>query len=284
MKTMGNDIKAPHLSKEQIAEAKDDLDKLNGRGRHATPSNICWGDGYFARSLEEKYGMSLQALEAAVEEPPHEIRFLYRNWRGEVGMRTVQNPRLEFRAVAWHGPDPVWCIVGLDPEKGAERHFAVSGILSFDPAAHTPAPAADAPIHGIMGTKILPDPGVYTAPAPQAVDAETAGEFAEHTPGPWEYVQGDGQFASAVFGKTNVVCDFANDPCAEDARLIAAAPTLLARATAAAYALSCFEAAEVEGLSEAIGLGHVERIQDIWRRRVEFGIAALRDGKMGPGA
>lgn len=88
------------------------------------------------------------AAQAAVEEPPHEIRILYRNWRGEVGMRTVQNPRLEFRASEWHGPDPVWCIVGLDPEKGAERDFAVGGILSFDP----------------------------DTPAPQAVDAETAGE------------------------------------------------------------------------------------------------------------
>ena len=48
------------------AEALDDLRKLQGLPPYDGDGNICRGDGYFARSLEKKYGMDLEALKRAV--------------------------------------------------------------------------------------------------------------------------------------------------------------------------------------------------------------------------
>lgn len=43
-----------------------DLDKLDGKREFNSPSNICWGDGLFAKSLEEKYGESITELRRIV--------------------------------------------------------------------------------------------------------------------------------------------------------------------------------------------------------------------------
>lgn len=51
-------------------QARDDLRKLHGHAPYNTPSNICYGDGYFAASLVTKYGMSITELEKAVKEKP----------------------------------------------------------------------------------------------------------------------------------------------------------------------------------------------------------------------
>lgn len=53
------------LTKEQKKSAVDDLKKLCGDKPYNTGSNIVTGDGYFAKSLEHKYGMSLSELEKA---------------------------------------------------------------------------------------------------------------------------------------------------------------------------------------------------------------------------
>ena len=49
-----------------IDSIRDDLDKLDGKGIHNTPSNYCWGDGYFASSLERKYGVPVATLRRLV--------------------------------------------------------------------------------------------------------------------------------------------------------------------------------------------------------------------------
>lgn len=47
-------------------KAIDDLKMLEGLPPYDGGSNHCRGDGYFARSLEQKYGMSLEALQKEV--------------------------------------------------------------------------------------------------------------------------------------------------------------------------------------------------------------------------
>ena len=48
------------------AEARDDLRKLHGLPPYDGGGNPCYGDGYFARSLVEKYGMELDKLKMVV--------------------------------------------------------------------------------------------------------------------------------------------------------------------------------------------------------------------------
>ena len=47
-------------------EIVDELKKLNGLPPYDGPSNYVRGDGYFAASLEAKYGASIAELEQAV--------------------------------------------------------------------------------------------------------------------------------------------------------------------------------------------------------------------------
>ena len=51
--------------------------------------------------------------------------------------------------------------------------------------------------------------------------------MSKHTPGPWEYVAGDGNACGGISSKTGWICDFVDDPTPANARLIAAAPELL---------------------------------------------------------
>lgn len=45
---------------------------------------------------------------------------------------------------------------------------------------------------------------------------------------------------------------------------------------AIAYAGGCFAAAETEGWSDALADGDIERICDLWNRRLSFALEALR--------
>lgn len=55
------------LTDQQKKEARDEIRMLEGLPPHNTPSNICFGDGYFAKSLIHKYGMSIRELKTAVD-------------------------------------------------------------------------------------------------------------------------------------------------------------------------------------------------------------------------
>jgi hypothetical protein len=59
----------PTLPAHLVAEARDEIAKLDGTGRYATPSNPCWNDAYFAASLAKKYGMTVEELRRAVAKP-----------------------------------------------------------------------------------------------------------------------------------------------------------------------------------------------------------------------
>lgn len=52
--------------------------------------------------------------------------------------------------------------------------------------------------------------------------------MSKHTPGPWAFEASNGDDCGMIVGKTAVVCDFVDDPREADARLIVAAPDLLA--------------------------------------------------------
>lgn len=55
------------MNREQAIKAKDDLDRLFGRGKHNHPGNFCWNDGIFAMSLVQNYGMSTSELAKQVK-------------------------------------------------------------------------------------------------------------------------------------------------------------------------------------------------------------------------
>jgi hypothetical protein len=61
---------------------------------------------------------------------PRELRFEYRNHRGEVGVRRVTPRRLWFGVTAWY-LDAQWLLDAWDHDRAAVRTFAVVGILRF---------------------------------------------------------------------------------------------------------------------------------------------------------
>lgn len=54
------------LDRKKTAEAKDDLAILYGHAPHDSWSNHCYSDGYYANSLERKWGMSTSDLAKAI--------------------------------------------------------------------------------------------------------------------------------------------------------------------------------------------------------------------------
>lgn len=50
------------LTPEEKIRATDDLKKLLGLSPYDTMDNPCYGDGYFAKSLEERYGVTIDEL------------------------------------------------------------------------------------------------------------------------------------------------------------------------------------------------------------------------------
>jgi len=46
---------------------KQKLDKLDGKPPYDTPSNHCYGDSYYAKSLEREYGAPIEELRKKVK-------------------------------------------------------------------------------------------------------------------------------------------------------------------------------------------------------------------------
>lgn len=63
----------------------------------------------------------------ATFQPDQRVTFQYTNWRGETAIRTVIPIRLMFGTTEWH-PEPQWLLEALDPEKDADRLFALKDI------------------------------------------------------------------------------------------------------------------------------------------------------------
>ena len=68
---------------------------------------------------------ALPGLPGAATEP---LRFIYRNWRGDVAERAVRPLRIWFGSTEWH-PKPQWLLRAIDLDKGAERDFAIGEIV-----------------------------------------------------------------------------------------------------------------------------------------------------------
>jgi len=58
--------------------------------------------------------------------PP--ITLVYRNWRGEIGPRTIRPVRIWFGSTDWH-PEPQWLVDADDAEKQAYRTFALDDFV-----------------------------------------------------------------------------------------------------------------------------------------------------------
>ena len=54
-----------------------------------------------------------------------EVRFTYRNHRGEVAVRRARPMALIFGFDHWH-PEPQWLMVAVDLDKNETRHFALT--------------------------------------------------------------------------------------------------------------------------------------------------------------
>lgn len=59
------------------------------------------------------------------------IKFTYRNWRGETGIRMAEPVGLWFGSTEWH-PVPQWFFRATDTEKNAIRDFAVRDMTEVE--------------------------------------------------------------------------------------------------------------------------------------------------------
>lgn len=66
-----------------------------------------------------------------MSESPPPLKFIYKNYKGEIGLRIVTPLRTEYRASDWH-PDPQWILVAYDHDKGGHRDFAMNDIVRFE--------------------------------------------------------------------------------------------------------------------------------------------------------
>lgn len=51
--------------KQQMTPIEDAVRKLLGKRPHNTPSNFCWNDGYYLKSIQQQYGE--QAIDAEIK-------------------------------------------------------------------------------------------------------------------------------------------------------------------------------------------------------------------------
>lgn len=58
------------------------------------------------------------------------LKFIYKNYRGEISERHVIPKGHEFISTEWH-PEKQWIMVGLDLEKNAIRYFAMKDIIEW---------------------------------------------------------------------------------------------------------------------------------------------------------
>lgn len=55
------------MAPSELATLRDDLARFDGTPPYDTPGNPCYLDGYYAKSLEKKYGKPLSTLRALVK-------------------------------------------------------------------------------------------------------------------------------------------------------------------------------------------------------------------------
>jgi predicted DNA-binding transcriptional regulator YafY len=76
--------------------------------------------------LAEEYKEWVNKLKTETEK---HVKFLYKNYKGEVAWRRVYPIRVEFLATPFHTTEQ-WILVAFDLDKNAERSFAMLDIIS----------------------------------------------------------------------------------------------------------------------------------------------------------
>lgn len=76
-----------------------------------------------ARDALGNVAAELLGMLAAITDRRPVVRFTYRNYKGEVGVRTARITGVRY-GVSRHHPDRQWFVEGFDLEKRAERTFA----------------------------------------------------------------------------------------------------------------------------------------------------------------
>lgn len=80
----------------------------------------------------------------AASSNPEYLKFSYRNWKGETGVRTVAPTQIWYGATEYH-PEKQWFLKALDLDKDEERDFALADFAGVQAAA-LPDPAKSAEI------------------------------------------------------------------------------------------------------------------------------------------
>lgn len=76
--------------------------------------------------------MTINTLESTtLGEPVKELRFVYKNWRGDTSVRTALPVEIWYGKTDWH-PNEQWFIKAVDVEKGEERDFALVDMQFVD--------------------------------------------------------------------------------------------------------------------------------------------------------
>ena len=61
------------------------------------------------------------------------LQFLYRNYKGNVAIRNVVHPQVEWGVSDWYNDGkPTWLLTAFDLDKQATRGFALDHIISFE--------------------------------------------------------------------------------------------------------------------------------------------------------
>lgn len=92
-----------------------------------SPLEIRHKDGSFA-SGQAAHIVKWECEKEYKEQNP--LIFEYKNWKGEIGIRTVQPMEIRFGATDFH-QDNQWLLVAYDVDKKDERTFAMNDIIKF---------------------------------------------------------------------------------------------------------------------------------------------------------
>lgn len=120
-----------HYFHDDSAEiAKHVLDKVNSPPTPASPVSapvVVVNMSGFERAAAaiKQFGIDLKAFLEPLDKAP--LSFRYRNYRGEVSVRTVRPLNIYFGSTEWH-PEPQWLLAATDIEKGERRDFAIKDI------------------------------------------------------------------------------------------------------------------------------------------------------------
>lgn len=62
--------------------------------------------------------------------PETTVRILYKNYKGEIGVRRIIPRKIVFASNEWH-PVPQWLLEAHDLDKGVERTFALCDVRAW---------------------------------------------------------------------------------------------------------------------------------------------------------